>query len=133
MFRIPDPTYLRFPFEVANTGGQSASAVSKRADHVREQIEQVLFTNPNERVFRPEFGAGLRLLVFEPNRAALWELTQKRLRSALSEVLRGEVDPATLEIEVDGEEAALRVRVSYTLARLGYHESHAFSIGTGAF
>ncbi len=35
--------------------------------HIREQIEQVLFTDPGDRVFRPEFGAGVRRLVFEPN------------------------------------------------------------------
>ncbi len=35
--------------------------------HIREQIEQVLFTDPGERVFRPELGAGMRQLVFEPN------------------------------------------------------------------
>ena len=38
-----------------------------RVRHIREQIEQVLFTDPGERVFRPEFGAGVRRLVFEPS------------------------------------------------------------------
>ncbi len=44
--------YLAFPFRMANEGG----AQSSRIAHVREQIAQVLFTGPGERVFLPEFG-----------------------------------------------------------------------------
>jgi phage baseplate assembly protein W len=97
---------------------------------VREQIEQVLFTNPGERVFRPEFGAGIRTLVFEPNTSPLWEITRKRLIGSLAEALRGEVDPRTLEVGVTGSGEKLLVVISYTLATLGHAERHEIPVGS---
>ena len=76
MNRLTDPPYISFPLRI---GGHGATTADRRP-HVRQQIEQVLFTNPGERVFRPEFGAGLKQLVFEPNSSVLWEITRKRIR-----------------------------------------------------
>ena len=74
-------------------------AVSRGADHVREQIEQVLFTTPGERVFRPEFGAGVQTLVFEPNNhAAVGGDPQAPDLAALTDALHGEVEPAALDV-----------------------------------
>jgi hypothetical protein len=44
-----------------------ARAEGKDDEHIRDLIEQVLFTSPGERVNRPDFGSGLRQLVFAPN------------------------------------------------------------------
>jgi phage baseplate assembly protein W len=96
--------------------------VASRAQHIRGQIEEILFTLPGERVFRPEFGAGLRALLFEPNASPLWQVTQRRLAAALGEALTGEVDPRSLEIEVSGVDAQLVVRIAYTLAAIGRRE-----------
>ena len=127
MAQLTAPMYLTFPFRVDSDGPRA----SGRALHVREQIEQVLFTNPGERVFRPEFGAGIRSLVFEPNTSALWEVTRKRLIASLAEALQGEVDPRTLEVDVEGEGEKLRVLISYTLATLGHSEQHEILVGSG--
>ena len=89
MPRLPKASYLKFPFRVKATG----VATSIRSEHVREQIEQVLFTNKLERVFRPEFGAGLRQVIFEPNNRALWSFLKKILTSQLMDTLQGYVDP----------------------------------------
>ncbi|MGD2114560.1 MAG: GPW/gp25 family protein [Acidobacteriota bacterium] len=127
MAQLTAPVYLSFPFRVDADGPRR----SGRTLHVREQIEQVLFTNPGERVFRPEFGAGIRSLVFEPNTSALWEVTRKRLMASLADALQGEVDPRTLEVEVAGEGETLRVLISYTLATLGHSEQHEIPVGSG--
>jgi len=127
MARLTAPQYLAFPFRV----GADGPATSDRFRHVREQIEQVLFTNPGERVFRPEFGVGIRRLIFEPNTSALWQLTRKRLMASLAEALQGEVDTRTLEVEVEGEGAELRVVISYTLAAIGHAERHEIPVGSG--
>ncbi|MDY6943666.1 MAG: GPW/gp25 family protein [Pseudomonadota bacterium] len=124
MPRLSDPGYLAFPFRVKADGART----SGRAAHVREQIEQVLFTDPGERVFRPEFGIGVRSLVFEPNNSPLWEVTKKRLLASLAEALHGEVDPRTLVLDVYGEEEKLFVVISYTLAAIGHQESHRFEV-----
>ena len=97
---LSELNYMKFPFSIGKNGAKTSS----RSEHVREQIEQVLFTNPRERVFRPEFGAGVRRLVFEPNASALRMITEKRLRASLTEALMGEVDPKTLDVEVEGKD-----------------------------
>ena len=122
--RLVDPPYLAFPLRVDAAGGQLAG----RRRHVRDQIEQVLFTLPGERVFRPEFGAGVRALVFEPNAQALWEVTKKRLLASLADALRGEVDPKSLEVEVLGEEAELSIVIRYALATIGQKEEQSFTV-----
>lgn len=128
MSRLATPPYMAFPFRIDATG----PGLSDRQEHIREQIEQVLFTHPGERVFRPDFGAGVRALVFEPNDSALWELTKKRLLSSLADVLAGEVDPRTLEVDVTGEDAELRIVISYTLATIGHSEQQVVNVGSGS-
>jgi phage baseplate assembly protein W len=125
---LSESRYLKFPFFVDADGPHTSS----RAAHVREQIEQVLFTSPKERVFRPEFGVGVRRLVFEPNNSALWNITHKQLTASLAEALHGEVDPKTLEIQVEREGASLIIVISYRLAALNQHETQSFTIAGGA-
>lgn len=122
--RLVDPPYLAFPLRVNNEGGETAN----RSRHIRDQIEQVLFTLPGERVFRPEFGAGVRALVFEPNSQGLWEITKKRLTASLADALRGEVDPKSLNVEVRGEEEKLMITIQYTLATIGHREQQSFVV-----
>ncbi len=121
---LPADSYLKFPFAVGANGPKT----SLRAAHVREQIEQVLFTSPRERVFRPEFGVGVRRLVFEPNNAALRNTTIRRLNAALAEALHGEVDPRTLEIEVRQEDERLVIQIAFVLAAINRQEAHTFKL-----
>jgi phage baseplate assembly protein W len=128
MARLVEQSYMRFPFRVGPDGART----SERSAHVREQIEQVLFTVPGERVFRPEFGAGVRNLVFEPGTQALEELTRRRLIASLADALRGEVDPKTLEVKVEVEGERLEILISYRLATLGHAEQQRFVLGAEA-
>jgi len=123
---LVESQYLKFPFSIGQTGPKTSSL----ADHVREQIEQVLFTNPKERVFRPEFGIGVRRLVFEPNNMALRNTTIKRLESSLAEALYREVDPRTLEIEVTNVDEKIYILISYVLAAINKKEAHTFVTGS---
>ena len=124
MSGLSESEYLKFPFSVGKDGPKTSS----RAKHVHEQIEQVLFTGPKERVFRPEFGVGVRRLVFEPNNIALRNTTVKLLNASLAEALHGEVDPRTLEVEVSSEEEKLIIHISYILAFINKRESHTFPV-----
>ncbi len=125
--RLIDPPYLSFPFRIDGNGGKTAD----KKQHIRGQIEQVLFTLPGERVFRPDFGAGVRALVFEPNSSALWQVTRQRLIASLAEALQGEVDPKSLEVEVTGDGATLEIEISYTLATIGVRDSQSFNVNKG--
>jgi len=122
--RLNNPDYMKFPLEI----GAHGAVTSTRRLHVREQIEQVLFTHPGERWFRPEFGIGVRALVFEPNNLALWEVTKKRLLASLRDALAGEVDPRSLEVAVTGEGERLLITISYMLATIQHTEKLQFAI-----
>jgi len=124
MAGLSDSQYLKFPFCMGADGPQT----STRPEHVREQIEQVLFTSPKERVFRPEFGVGIRRLVFEPSNTALWNSTRKHLMASLAQALYGEVDPKTIDVVIEKDDSALLVKISYMLAAINRDESYTFTI-----
>ena len=71
---------LDFPFRLDSRG---RAAETDTDDHIRDLIVQVLFTNPGERVNRPDFGCGLLQLVFMPNSDALATATQFTVQGAL--------------------------------------------------
>lgn len=101
---------LDFPFRFDGSG---RTAMTGQDEHVRDLIEQVLFTAPGERINRPTFGSGLMQLVFAPNSDALAAATQVSVHGALQQWL-GEI--ATVEgVDVLREDAALRVTVKYVL------------------
>ncbi len=124
MANLVESQYLKFPLVIDADGPRTSS----RSKHVREQIEQVLFTSPRERVYRPEFGVGIRRLVFEPNNAALWNITHKQLVSSLAEALQGEVDSRTLEVKLEQEDSQLIIMISYRLAAINREESQRFRV-----
>ncbi len=96
------------PFRVDGSG---RSGRTDRADHVRDLIEQVLFTSPGERVNRPTFGCGLLQMVFQPNSEPLALAVQATVQASLHQWL-GEV--ITVEkVAVTARDAVLEVTVSY--------------------
>jgi phage baseplate assembly protein W len=103
---------IDFPFNIDNRG---RTAQVNDDGHLRDMIEQVLFTSPGERVNRPTFGCGLMQLVFQPNSNELATATQFLVQGALQQWLGDliEVD----EVQVEGREEALHVTVSYTVRR----------------
>lgn len=101
---------LDFPYHVDGTG---RSATTAAADHVRDLIEQVLFTAPGERVMRPDFGSGLMALVFEPNSVQLAATTQYLAQAALQQHLSHLI--AVQSVTVEALDASLVATVTYTL------------------
>ena len=107
---------MDFPFRFDSSG---RTAAADDENHIRDLIEQALFTAPGERVNRPSFGSGLMQLVFAPNSDALAAATQMAVHGALQQGL-GEV--VLIEaVDVQHEEAALRVTVRYTIRRTQDH------------
>ena len=104
---------IAFPYRVDGRG-RTAEAENDDA-HLRDMIEQVLFTVPGERVNRPDFGCGLLQLVFAPNSvelaATLQALVQGALQQSLGDLLR--ID----EVQVQSVDATLSVQVRYTALR----------------
>jgi len=103
---------IAFPYGF-DSQGRTASADDGR--HVRDMMEQLLFTSPGERVNRPTFGTGLARLVFEPNSPELAAATQLAIQSALQQWLG---DLVQLEaVEVESVDSTLRVTVRYVVRR----------------
>ena len=71
---------LAFPVGVDASGG---IAMAEYEQDIREAIRIVLDTDPGERVMRPDFGAGLRALVFEPINTHTLALARHRVEQAL--------------------------------------------------
>jgi phage baseplate assembly protein W len=103
---------IAHPFRLDSRG---RIATSDDDAHVRELIEQVLFTTPGERVNRPNFGSGLYQAVFAPNSGELVSTLQFLVKSALQQWLSGivEIDDVT----VQSDEAAVTVTVAYVVLR----------------
>lgn len=116
--------FMKFPMEMQEYG----TATSDRRQHVREQIEQVLYTLPRERWYHPEFGVGVRSLVFEPNNRGLAEVTRKRLLASLVSALAGEVEQKSLQVTVNNDAEKLEILISFTLAALTHKEKMKFTL-----
>ena len=93
--------------------GSGRTATTTDADHIRDLMEQVLFTSPSERVMRPDFGAGLLRMVFEPNSTALAATTQFVVQSALQQHLGHLI--AVNAVVVENIDAVLQVTVRYVV------------------
>ncbi|MCP4329285.1 MAG: GPW/gp25 family protein [Alphaproteobacteria bacterium] len=117
---------LDFPFHFDSRG---RTAQTGRDDHIRDMIEQVLFTTPGERVNRPTFGSGLLQLVFAPNSDELASTTQFLVQGALQEWLG---DVITVEaVEVEADDSRLTARITYVVRLSGAREEAEFEIGGG--
>jgi len=107
-------THLDFPYRFDGSG---RSAQTGDVDHLRDLIEQVLLTAPGERVMRPDFGAGLLQLVFEPNGAAVAATAQMLVQAALQQHLSHLI--AVEDVRIGHDDGALRVDIRYRLLRDG--------------
>jgi uncharacterized protein len=101
-----------FPFHV---DARHRTAGTSEEEHVRDLIEQVLFTAPGERVNRPDFGSGLLRLVFDPNREELATATQLLVQGSLQQWLGELIQVEDAEVSV--ADAHVRVTVRYQLVR----------------
>jgi uncharacterized protein len=124
---MADAGYLDDPYHLDARG---RSAETSTDDHIRDLIFQVLFTSPGERVNRPEFGCGLKQLVFMPNSDALAIATQQLVQGALHRWLENVV--AIERVDVKAVESTLEVTVIYLRRDTGQRREEVFSRATFA-
>lgn len=104
--------------------GRGRTAATDDDDHIRDMIEQLLFTNPGERVNRPDFGSGLLQIVFAPNSPELASALQFTTQAALQRFLGDVIDLQSLSVTAD--DSTLTVAVSYIVKRTGDSRSENF-------
>jgi len=105
----PHGRHLAFPFR----SGQDGRTAAPRSveDHIRDEDVQLLHTNPGERPFLPEFGGGVRKLIFEPASDVLRGMTKARITQALQRWLGQRL---TLEhLEVTFIDSTIEVEIKY--------------------
>jgi uncharacterized protein len=113
---------IDFPFHFDSRG---RTATTGDDDHICEMIEQFLFTNPGERVNRPDFGSGLLGMVFDPNSPELAAALQYTIQAGLQRWLGDLIE--VRDLEVKSEEATLRVSIQYGVRRTGEVRASTFT------
>jgi phage baseplate assembly protein W len=79
-------------------------------DHIRDMIEQLLFTAPGERANRPDFGSGLLQMVFAPNSTDVAATLQLTTQAAVQRYMGDIIDLQQLQITADDATLAVSVR-----------------------
>lgn len=113
--QVAFPFHLRFG-RTARRGG---------AAHVRDLIEQFLFTEPGERVNRPDFGAGLSGLVFEPAGVELAAAVELRVSAGLLHWLGDLIDVRRVDVRARGER--IEVELDYEVRATGERRVDTFA------
>lgn len=118
--------FLDYPLRI---DGRGRVATTDANDHIRDMIFQVLFTNPGERVNRPDFGCGLLQLVFAPNSDVLATTTQFMVQGSLQRWLDDIIQVE--QVQVTNEDERLIVDVIYVRRDNGQREEDRFVSPTG--
>ena len=117
-------TNAAFPWRF-DAAGRTATADLDA--HVLQMIELLLFTEAGERVMRPDFGGGVRRLVFGASSpevaSALQFVIQAGMERWLGDIVRVE------KLAVEAEDAALRVELSYVILATGEQRTATFDRG----
>jgi uncharacterized protein len=112
---------LAFPLRFDVRG---STATAGRDAHIRQMIDQLLFTAPGERVNRPDFGTGILQLVFAPNSSELAAALQFTIQAALQQWLGDVIE--VKRIDVQSVDSSLRVELDYVVLEDGEQVSATF-------
>jgi hypothetical protein len=116
MAGIDSPTDARaflgrgFAFPPSVAAGRVATA--EYEEDIRQAIRIILGTDPGERVMRPDFGAGLRALVFEPISTHTLALAQHRVEQALI-LWEPRIDRIGVKVDAQPAQGLIRIEVRY--------------------
>src|SRR6266850_5315657 len=105
-------TSIKHPFAVDLGRGRIAEE-EDYAKHVEQMILQVLFTAPGERVNRPDFGCGVKRLVFAPNSEVSAALAQVTIFESLRRWLDPVITVNDVKVQALGE--VLQIQIVYVL------------------
>jgi phage baseplate assembly protein W len=108
-------TDYAFPFRIDTASGQAAQTAY--AQHVEDMVLQILLTTPGERADLPEFGCGLRQLLFAPDSTALQTTTQLMVQRSLTQWLGNQITVRTVTVGPGpgGDYSQIAVEIAYVL------------------
>lgn len=103
---------IYYPFAI-DQGSATLKEENDYSQHVQQMMMQVLFTNPGERINRPDFGCGLRQLVFAPNSTASASLVKVMINESLQNWMGSVI--SVINVDVTADDATLQVSIAYAL------------------
>ncbi len=112
---------IDFPYQFDRWGRTASTSYE---NHIRDLIEQLLFTTPGERVNRPDYGCGILSLIFSPNGPELATALQMTIAAAIERWLGDLIDLNTLEVK--SEDASLFITVQYLVQSTGEEQTATF-------
>lgn len=113
---------IDFPLHFDSRG---RTASTDESGHVRDMIEQLIFTSPGERVNRPDFGSGLLQMIFAPNSPELAATVQFTLQAAIQRWLGDVIELQALEVRA--LDSALNIDMQYLIRRTNQEQTATFT------
>ncbi len=113
---------IDFPLHIDEAGRTAATGHDA---HIRDMIEQLLFTSPGERVNRHDFGSGLRQLIFAPNSRELAAALQFTVQATLQQHLGDLIE--VIEVKAESVEAEMRITIQYAVRRTSERRTARFT------
>lgn len=113
---------IDFPIHFDSRG---RTAETDQSGHIRDMLEQFIFTSPGERVNRPEFGSGVLQLIFAPNSPELAATLQFSMQAGIQRWLGDVVD--LRDLEVKAVDSTLTVTIKYAIRQTGVEETAVFT------
>lgn len=98
-------------FPVA-TAADGTTALAVYEDDVQQAIRIIIGTEKGERVMRPDFGAGLRAMLFEPLRTTTLALIRHRVEEALV-LWEPRIDKVSVQVSAVPPQGDVEINVRY--------------------
>lgn len=105
-------TSIKYPFAIDSARGRLAEE-EDYAEHIEQLIKQILFTAPGERINRPDFGCGIKRLVFAPNSVVTAALAQVTIYQSLTKWLGSAI--TVNDVKAAAIDERLEIKIAYTL------------------
>lgn len=116
--------HLDFPFGISEQGGIRTTGAS---DHIKDEIITLLLTTPGERVNQPEFGCGLKELVFAPNNGILLStMVDFKIEQSLDRWLGDRI--VADEVNVQASDEQLKIEIVYTIKETAEQDSVVLTV-----
>jgi len=116
---------ITFPWKF---DGRVQTAAANESQHIRQMLEQLIFTSPGERVNRPTFGSGILQLIFAPNSPELAATVQFTMEAAIQQWLGDIIELENLEVV--STDSTLSVDLSYSIRRTNEQQNLSLTRAT---
>ena len=111
-------------------GGRGRTALAGDPDHIRDMIEQLLFTSPGERVNRPDFGVGIKRLCFDGNSPEIAAAIQLTIQGSLQRWLGDLIE--VRGVSAESRDATLLIQIQYVVRRTGELKQQPFTLSSNS-